>query len=73
MRAGKQESIYEGSELTRIEKTDQATERGTNQHLLIALGVPGGTEQSVGKAKKEEKEGRETTAPTLVKEYKGVS
>lgn len=33
-------SVCKVSELTRMERTDQASERNTNQHLLIASGVP---------------------------------
>lgn len=40
-RFGERVSVCEVSELTRMKRTDQASERGTNQHLLIASGVPG--------------------------------
>lgn len=46
-RFGEQVSVFEGSALTRMKRTDQASERGTNQHLLIASGVPG-KDRSVG-------------------------
>lgn len=39
-RVGEQGSVCEVSELTRMEGTDQASRRDTNQHLLIASGVP---------------------------------
>lgn len=39
--ARKSERVCEVWELMRMERTDQASERDTNQHLLIASGVPG--------------------------------
>lgn len=39
--ARKNKSVCEVWELTRMERTDQASERDTNQHLLIASGVLG--------------------------------
>lgn len=59
MRVGelkKQESAWKGSELTPLGKTDQPSERDTNQHLLIASGVPRGESDLQGS----EKERRET-------------
>lgn len=47
-RVGEQKSVCEVLELTRMERTDQASERDTNQHLLIASGVPG-EDRSMGK------------------------
>lgn len=35
------ENVCDVSELMRMERTDQASERDTNQHLLIASGFPG--------------------------------
>jgi len=73
MRVEEQESVCEGSELTRIEKADQASERDTNQHLLIASGIPRGETDLRWKGKEEGLENRKITTLMLVREYKGVS
>ena len=40
-RIGEKENVCDVSELMRMERTDQASERDTNQHLLIASGFLG--------------------------------
>ncbi len=57
IRVGEQGSVCEVSELMRMERTDQASERDTNQRLLIASGVPG--ERSIcGEGERRGEEGR---------------
>ena len=62
-RVGEQVSAHEVSWLTRMERTERASERDTNQHLLIASGVPAERSICQGKGKEEGSKDGQITAP----------